>query len=55
MSAGAWFWILYVVCLLFGSWALWPTDGKFRPLGGLLVVFILLGLLAWRVFGPPLQ
>lgn len=32
-----------------------PADGKYRPLGGRLVVFILLGLLAWRVFGPPIQ
>ena len=55
MSAGIWFWIIYVICVLFGVWVDWPADSQFRPLGRLLVVFILLGLLGWKVFGPPLQ
>ena len=56
MSAGIWFWIIYVLCLLFGVWSVWPTyrDSP-RVFGGGLVVFILLGLLGWRVFGPPIQ
>ncbi len=55
MSAGIWFWIIYVLCVLFGLWSDWPADRNMRPLGGRLVVFILLGLLGWRVFGPPIQ
>ncbi len=57
MSAGIWFWIIYVICVLFGLWSDWPAGGppNFRPLGGRVVVFILIGLLGWRVFGPPIQ
>jgi predicted membrane channel-forming protein YqfA (hemolysin III family) len=55
MSAGVWFWLLYVICVIFGMWAEWPADGRYRPLGGRLVVFILLGLLGFRVFGSPIQ
>lgn len=53
MSAGIWFWIIFVLFLLLGffgiywwGWPLWS--------GGLIVV-ILLGLLGWKVFGPPIQ
>jgi hypothetical protein len=56
MSAGLWFWLLYVICLVFGLWAVWPNDrAQIRPLGGQLVIFILLGLLGWGVFGPPIR
>jgi hypothetical protein len=57
MSAGIWFWIIYVLCVLFGMYFDWPQGDKpnYRPLGGRLVVFVLLGLLGWRVFGPPIQ
>ena len=62
MPAGIWFWIIYVLCVVFGLWAWWPAAppqgqawGGFRPLGGILVIFILIGLLGWEVFGPPLK
>ena len=50
------FWLVYVLCVLFGCWCYWPADLKaWRPLGGALMVFVLLGLLGWTVFGPPLR
>jgi hypothetical protein len=54
MSAGIWFWLIFVLCLLgafAGPWLVpgWPVWGS------ALVVFILLGLLGWKVFGPPIQ
>jgi hypothetical protein len=55
MSAGIWFWIIFVICLVFGLWNEWPKDNNFRPLGGRLVIYILLGLLGWGVFGPPIN
>lgn len=58
MSAGAWFWVLYVICLLFGGWSTWPRSGgppDWRPFGWSLVVFVLIGLLGWGIFGPPLR
>ena len=55
MSAAIWFWLIYVICLIFGLYVEWPTDRNYRPLGGRLVIFILLGLLGWGVFGPPIK
>lgn len=56
MPAGLWFWIIYVICVVFGVYFDWPQGNtNFRPLGGRIVVFILLGLLGWAVFGPPLK
>jgi len=55
MPAGLWFWLIYVICVVFGGWSVWPSDGKYRPLGSWLVVFILLGLLGCGVFGSPLK
>lgn len=56
MSAGIWFWLLYVICILFGGWSVWPEDNsRFRPLGIWFVTFVLFGLLGWKTFGPPIQ
>jgi len=55
MPAGLWFWLIYVICVVFGGWSVWPSDSNYRPLGSWLVVFILLGLLGWGVFGSPLK
>lgn len=55
MAAGLWFWLIFVIATLFGLWCDWPTNGCYRPLGSKLVVFVLLGLLGWGVFGPPIR
>lgn len=52
MQAGIWFWIIFALCALglLGVWWFgWPSWGY------AVVVFILLGLLGWKVFGPPIQ
>lgn len=49
------FWILVLLWLLFGIAPTWPRDGNFRPFGGSLLLFILIVLLGWRVFGPALH
>jgi len=42
--------------LVFGLWSNWPaTGGRFQPLGGTLLLFILLVLLGWKVFGAPVH
>lgn len=51
MSAGIWFWLIYIFCFLFAGWYAWGYGPV--PLGGSLVVFVLIGLLGWRLFGPP--
>lgn len=60
MTADIWFWLIYVISILFGSWSIWPLGAeqgpmRFRPLGAVLVLFVLIGLLGWRVFGTPLK
>lgn len=42
--------------LVFGVAPTWPaTDRNFRPFGGSLLLFILLVLLGWKVFGAALH
>ena len=57
MPIGILFWVLMILWLLFGLW--WNGDqfktGNYGLFGGNLLLFILLGLLGWRVFGPVLQ
>lgn len=57
MPMGILFWVLMILWLLFGFF--WHSDelraGRYGFFGGNLLLFILLGLLGWRVFGAPLQ
>ena len=55
MSAGQWFWIVYVICFLFGGFwcGFWPDNRRWAWPG--VIVFILLGLLGWGIFGPPIR
>ncbi len=57
MSIGLLFWILMVLWLLFGLWSnRGPIQGgDWSPVGGSLLLFILLFLLGWRVFGFIIQ
>jgi len=54
MSTSLLYWILMLLWLIFGLWVSWPVTGaSFRPLGGNLLLFVLLVILGWKVFGPP--
>ena len=49
LSLGFIFWLIMLLLLIFGLWHTWPN----YPLVGMnLVVWILLALLGWKVFGP---
>lgn len=50
MSKGLLFWIIMIIALIFGLWSQW---GNFYFIGNSVVVFVLIGLLGWKVFGPP--
>jgi hypothetical protein len=52
MPLGLAFWIIMLVCLVFWTWQSW---GNHLYLGGGFVIFILLAIIGWKVFGPPLQ
>jgi hypothetical protein len=55
------FWVLYLLALFFGIVPQWPNAvpaGSPRPyfvFGGSVLFFVLIGLLGWHDFGPPLQ
>ena len=58
MSIGFIFWLLMLLWLLFGLYWHWPADPGprgFGVLGGNLILFVLLFLLGWRVFGFIIQ
>lgn len=56
MSAGIWFWIIYVVIGVFGFYLGYTSPATDRRMGGaLLLIFILVGLVGWGVFGPPIR
>jgi hypothetical protein len=52
------FWILMLLWLVVGMWGFWPASGAvvhYGTVGWGLVLFVLIGLLGWKVFGAPLQ
>jgi hypothetical protein len=58
MPIGVLFWVLMILWLLFGAYRNRPVgEGRFNlpGFGGDVLVFVLFGLLGWRVFGPVLQ
>jgi hypothetical protein len=57
MSLQIWFWLFYVIGLFFGFWAEYvPGQPYPYPRGGRnLLIFVLVGLLGWKVFGGPVS
>lgn len=56
MSTALAYWILMLIWLVMGLWSSYPfTPGTVKPQAGNLFLFILLVLLGWRVFGPPIH
>lgn len=52
MPKGLAFWIVYLIALVFVLWVGWPWGWSAMPV---FVVFFLVGLLGWAVFGRPIQ
>jgi hypothetical protein len=60
MSTNLAFWVLMLLYLAFGLWNNWPTSmdkakDKAKDLGASFLVFVLLAILGWQVFGPALH
>jgi hypothetical protein len=58
MQKGLLFWILMLFWLVVGLWGFWPAGGvgpAYGTIGWGLVLFLLISLLGWKVFGAPLQ
>lgn len=57
MAIGMWFWLFMVLWLFLGGYC-GRADfqaGRYGWFGSNLLLFVLLALLGWKVFGPPLQ
>jgi hypothetical protein len=58
MPAGMIFWMLMILWFLFGLYWNWPAanqPGGFGVLGGNLLLFVLLFILGWKLFGFVIQ
>lgn len=57
MSFALVYWILMLLWLVFGLWGAWPAgpNPNYKPIGGNLLLFVLLVILGWHAFGPPVH
>ena len=57
MPLSIFFWILMLLWLVLGLWTSWPGQPglPYGPLGSNLLLFILLLLLGWAVFGAAVR
>jgi hypothetical protein len=55
MSKGLAFWIIMLILFVFGAWTGWSVPMAHYYLGISFVIFVLLFLLGWQVFGFPIQ
>ncbi len=53
LGIGMLFWILMILWLLFGFWANWTPAPNYRVFGGHLLLWFLLFLIGWEIFGFP--
>lgn len=53
------FWLLMILWFIFGLWWNWPAGNEPRGVAGLLgsnlLLFVLLFLIGWKVFGFVIQ
>jgi hypothetical protein len=55
MTLGLAFWILMLIWAVFGAWSWRTAPAAFPVVGGTLLLFVLLCLLGWHAFGPPIH
>jgi hypothetical protein len=56
MTIALLFWILMLAWLIFGVLNAWPTPGtRPWPLGSHILLWVVIALLGWRVFGAMLH
>lgn len=57
MPMGILFWTIYIIAILFGVWSNYaPADPLWtRRVGAYSVLWLLVGILGWQVFGPAVK
>jgi hypothetical protein len=46
------YWVLMLIWLCFGIWSVWPN---YKAAGGNVLLFLLLIIVGWQVFGAPVH
>ena len=56
LSIGIIFWIIMLISLILGFWVYRGPEGRYNwwGFGGSFILWILLCLLGWKVFGAPI-
>lgn len=50
------FWAIYIIAIVFGFWLSYDGQPTWpRRFGGYVVLWILVGILGWRVFGSAIK
>ena len=57
MTLSVLYWVMMLLWALFGVFPFFPRgeERNWHPFGGSLLLFILLALVGWKVFGSPLR
>lgn len=57
MTLSVLFWILMIIWLVFGAWVEYVPGQPypFRRFGGSFLIWVLLAILGWAVFGTPVH
>ena len=49
------FWVIYLIALVFGIWGNYGQPDWPKRAGGHFVLWVLVGILGWQVFGPAVR
>jgi hypothetical protein len=56
MPLGILFWVLYLVSIVLGVWGSYaPNTQWYKGVSGYFVLWVLVGILGWSVFGPAVK
>ena len=57
MTLAVWFWLFYVLSLVFGIWSEYTPGQPYRIYRGgwYILLYILFGIVGWKLFGSPVQ
>lgn len=49
------FWMIMIIILLFGGWGWYAGTWTYHVVGVSFILWVLIALIGWQVFGPPIQ
>ena len=57
MSKELLFWVIYIISVLVGGWSLYEPGQPlwYKRAGGYFILWVLVGLLGWAVFGAAIR